>query len=162
MLNIAPEGKLQREIKDILDELSIMIHLVKQQKEVLEQFKKNVQEILQPEQPDHEDYEVEDDEEGKDSSKSPSGCLDEDGSTPEMLRKQRQAKLHRQQKLRELKQQKQLRRFNMSSSELVMEIERHLNELGSLKQSATSTSVSVSCPHDVRLLVWATYPNAFL
>ncbi|RYP89234.1 hypothetical protein DL769_000139 [Monosporascus sp. CRB-8-3] len=46
LLNIAPEGMLQCEIKDILDELSIMIHLVEQQRDVLRKFAKNAASIL--------------------------------------------------------------------------------------------------------------------
>ncbi|RYP51857.1 hypothetical protein DL768_002893 [Monosporascus sp. mg162] len=46
LLNITPEGKLQREIKDILDELGIMIHLVEQQKAVLDKFVKNASTII--------------------------------------------------------------------------------------------------------------------
>ncbi|RYP64820.1 hypothetical protein DL771_008600 [Monosporascus sp. 5C6A] len=46
LLNIAPEGKLQREIKGILDELGIMIHLVEQQKAVLDKFVKNASTII--------------------------------------------------------------------------------------------------------------------
>jgi hypothetical protein len=47
LLNIAPEALLQREIRDVLDELGIMIHLVKEQKSVLDMFCKNAQRILE-------------------------------------------------------------------------------------------------------------------
>ncbi|RYP11614.1 hypothetical protein DL766_010025 [Monosporascus sp. MC13-8B] len=46
LLNIAPEGMLGREIKDILDELSIMIHLVEQQRDVLGKFVENATTII--------------------------------------------------------------------------------------------------------------------
>ncbi|KZL69939.1 ankyrin repeat protein [Colletotrichum tofieldiae] len=48
LLNINPEGKLQREIKDIIDELDIMIHVNNKQKEVIKRFVKNVENIYDP------------------------------------------------------------------------------------------------------------------
>ena len=38
LLDINPEGKLEREIKDIIEELDIMIHITKTQKDILEKF----------------------------------------------------------------------------------------------------------------------------
>ncbi|KAL2128341.1 hypothetical protein VTI74DRAFT_9302 [Chaetomium olivicolor] len=49
LLDINPEGKLQREIKDIIDELDIMLHIYKQQREVIKRFCKHVEHILDPE-----------------------------------------------------------------------------------------------------------------
>ncbi|CAI6096693.1 unnamed protein product [Clonostachys chloroleuca] len=46
LLNITPEGMLQREIRDILDELGIMLHLVNEQKRVIEKFIANVSTII--------------------------------------------------------------------------------------------------------------------
>jgi hypothetical protein len=48
LLNITAEGRLQREIKDIIDELDIMINVVKQQEEVITRFTKLAPEILHP------------------------------------------------------------------------------------------------------------------
>lgn len=45
LLNINPEGKLQREIKDIIDELDIMININSKQKEVIKRFTKHVENI---------------------------------------------------------------------------------------------------------------------
>jgi hypothetical protein len=47
-LNITPEGLLQREIRDIIDELDIMTHIVSKQKDVVRKFKKHVEGILDP------------------------------------------------------------------------------------------------------------------
>jgi hypothetical protein len=44
-LDINPEGKLVREIKDILDELNIMIQIKKHQERVLAEFMKHVNHI---------------------------------------------------------------------------------------------------------------------
>jgi hypothetical protein len=41
LLNITREGKLQRETKDIIEELGIMLYISKKQKEVLKSFKKH-------------------------------------------------------------------------------------------------------------------------
>jgi hypothetical protein len=45
-LNITTEGRLQREIKDIIDETDIMIYVVRQQEEVITRFTKLALEIL--------------------------------------------------------------------------------------------------------------------
>lgn len=46
LLNITHEGKLQRETKDIIEELDIMIYLTKKQKEVLKRFKRHAENLL--------------------------------------------------------------------------------------------------------------------
>ncbi|KAK3312035.1 hypothetical protein B0H66DRAFT_101740 [Apodospora peruviana] len=48
LLNINPEGKLQREIKDIVDELDIMLMINRQQLEVIRKFVKHAEDILDP------------------------------------------------------------------------------------------------------------------
>lgn len=50
LLDINPEGELEKEIKDIVEELGIMMNVNKEQKEVLKQFINNVAHIL-----DHND-----------------------------------------------------------------------------------------------------------
>jgi hypothetical protein len=47
LLNITHEGRLQREIRDIIDELDIMIHIVRQQEEVIRQYISKVQDMPQ-------------------------------------------------------------------------------------------------------------------
>ncbi|KUI66265.1 hypothetical protein VM1G_02448 [Cytospora mali] len=46
LVNISPEGKLQREIKDIMDELGIMIYINEQQRAVMKKFVKNAKGLL--------------------------------------------------------------------------------------------------------------------
>ncbi|KUI59980.1 hypothetical protein VP1G_07196 [Cytospora mali] len=46
LVNISPEGRLQREIKDIMDELDIMIYINEQQKAVMKKFVKNAKGLL--------------------------------------------------------------------------------------------------------------------
>lgn len=120
LLNIAPEGILQKEIKDILDELNMMIHFVKQQKTMLEKFKKNASEIM--------DVEVENE------SERLTAILEgaEGAATPPNADRK---------KILEKKQN--LKWFERSAKELLSEIDNHLEELNNLRESATSTSQSV-------------------
>lgn len=46
LLNVTPEAELQREIRDIIDELNIMLHIVGQQQEVIKRFVRFAEEIL--------------------------------------------------------------------------------------------------------------------
>jgi hypothetical protein len=46
LLNIIHESQLQREIRDIIDELEIMLHIVKQQEDVINKFIQRATEIL--------------------------------------------------------------------------------------------------------------------
>ncbi|KAH6693606.1 hypothetical protein F5X68DRAFT_247974 [Plectosphaerella plurivora] len=48
LLDIRREGKLQREIKDIIDELDMMMYLGAQQAKVLKRFKRLAQQMLSP------------------------------------------------------------------------------------------------------------------
>lgn len=48
LLDINPEGKLQKEIKDILEELDIMIMISRTHKDVLKDFIRHVEHILDP------------------------------------------------------------------------------------------------------------------
>lgn len=48
LLDIKPEGQLKREIKDIIEELDIMIHIVKTQEGVFRKFIANAEKILDP------------------------------------------------------------------------------------------------------------------
>jgi len=48
LLDINPEGELLREIKDILDELHIMINIKTQQQRVFKEFRKHVEYIIAP------------------------------------------------------------------------------------------------------------------
>lgn len=48
LLDIKPEGELEREIKDIVEELTIMIHIHKTQRDMFKQFINHVERILDP------------------------------------------------------------------------------------------------------------------
>lgn len=48
LLDINPEGELLREIKDILDELHIMLDIKNKQQRVFKQFKKHIEYMIAP------------------------------------------------------------------------------------------------------------------
>lgn len=48
LLDIHREGQLQKEIKDIIEELDMMLHVNRKQKEVIKRFSRNVEHILDP------------------------------------------------------------------------------------------------------------------
>lgn len=48
LLNICTEGALQREIKDVLDELNIMLYLQNQQLDVIKSFVNHAKSLLEP------------------------------------------------------------------------------------------------------------------
>ncbi|KAK8057455.1 hypothetical protein PG996_011392 [Apiospora saccharicola] len=48
LLDINPEGKLQREIKDIIEELDIMLHITTCHRRILKQYKDNAENMLDP------------------------------------------------------------------------------------------------------------------
>ncbi|KKY38441.1 putative ankyrin repeat protein [Diaporthe ampelina] len=48
LLDVTPEAELQREIRDIIDELDIMLHIVGQQQEVIRRFVRFAEDVLGP------------------------------------------------------------------------------------------------------------------
>lgn len=46
LLDVTPEAELQREIRDIIDELDIMLHIVGQQEEVIKRFVRFAEDVL--------------------------------------------------------------------------------------------------------------------
>lgn len=46
LLDVTPEAELQREIRDIIDELDIMLHIVGQQQEVIRRFVRFAEDVL--------------------------------------------------------------------------------------------------------------------
>lgn len=47
LLNVTPEAELQREIRDIVDELDIILHIAKQQKDMISRFVKFANQIIE-------------------------------------------------------------------------------------------------------------------
>ncbi|ORY70921.1 uncharacterized protein BCR38DRAFT_415455 [Pseudomassariella vexata] len=117
LLDINPEGKLQREIKDVIDELDIMIHITKKQKEVIKKFKKHTVKILDPD-----------------------NTLATQASTPTQVE---QAEEHRQGTTDEVSRLEKFISFNHSAEDLLSELDDRLEELEGLKITATTTSSSL-------------------
>ncbi|KAK4197015.1 hypothetical protein QBC40DRAFT_286353 [Triangularia verruculosa] len=124
LLDIHPEGKLQREVKDIIDELDIMIHVHKKQREVIKRFCKHVEHILDPDgrwkEGSHQfDRGVQ--------SRAPHNTIDN------MEKYYRRKEKH-----------DQLLWFRMQSQEVLAEVDDRLDELEGLKKGAESTAKSVN------------------
>ncbi|KAK3938190.1 hypothetical protein QBC46DRAFT_441401 [Diplogelasinospora grovesii] len=119
LLNINPEGKLQREIKDILDELDIMLSITRQQLEVIRRFKKNAEKMSDPA--------------GQWRDKSPAFAVspEDKGKTPTDAAKEN------------TKKREEYVWFRTQAGELVSDIECHIGELEGLKTSAASTLSSL-------------------
>lgn len=116
LLNINKEGKLQREIKDIIDELDIMIYISTQQRDVTKNFKKEVTHILDPQ--------------GMWKDKLTSAPITDPNG--EDSRDDESRKRH------------DYFWFVHSADELLGDVENQIGELEGLKKSAESTSTSVS------------------
>lgn len=117
LLNINKEGKLQREIKDIIDELDIMIYISTQQRDVIKKFKKAVTHILDPH-----------------------GVWKDKLTTAPI----HDAKGQDQKDAKTQKRHDDYFRFVHSADESLGDVEDQIGELEGLKKSAESTSTSVS------------------
>lgn len=149
LLNINPEGKLQREIKDIIDELDIMLLINRQQLAVIRKFVKHAEDILDAQG------------EWRDEKGSMFGTS-EDSSTPESKgtvatstpeSKDTVATSAPQTegtrpgpsttKDEKDKKKKDYLWFKAQANEVINDIESHIGELESLQASAVSTSSSL-------------------
>ncbi|KAK3370744.1 hypothetical protein B0T24DRAFT_299103 [Lasiosphaeria ovina] len=126
LLDIHPEGKLQREVKDIIDELDIMIHIHRKQREVIRRFCKHVEHILDPE------------------GQWKDGPWDQ--------RHNEHMDLHRSNRFHNdpgrehdrATKKDQLSWFRMQSQELLSEVDDRVDELEGLRKGAESTATSVN------------------
>lgn len=125
LLNISTEGELQREIKDVIDELDIMIYINTQQKEVMKKFVKDVGHLLNP-------YETEQ------GNLSPIQTSPTRPTSPSCFF-DRPAEAQKDKELLF-----NYKWFVRTSQELVDDVEDRIAELEGLKRSAESTSKSVS------------------
>lgn len=117
LLNINPEGNLLKEIKDILDELHIMIRIQLQQQAVATSFVEHIKRILQPKVGGPMDPWA--------------GMLDGDSVSVDDQSKRRQ--------------QFHSAKGTMARADaLVRDIQKRVAELKSLEESANNTSRAVS------------------
>ncbi|KAK3291576.1 uncharacterized protein B0H64DRAFT_366930 [Chaetomium fimeti] len=154
LLDIHPEGKLQREIKDILDELEIMINLTRRQREIIGRYCKHVENILDPDGqlrnngPDSQlSAQYRDD--GFDCP-DPSKRLSTGPETAGDRKKGKRTETQKQQEESEARRVDMARRkdhlawFHMQSQDLLCEVDDHIGELEALRESAKSTAQSVT------------------
>lgn len=118
LLNINPEGKLQREIKDIIDELDIMMLINRQQLTVIRTFVKHAEDILDPQGIWRDQkgsmFETTEDVSTPDSDKKP--------ASPTMEEEKAKAALFQ-------KKKKDYLWFKAQADEVISDIESHIDEL---------------------------------
>lgn len=142
LLDIHPEGKLQREIRDIIDELDMMIHVSKKQKEVIKRFSKHVEHILNPKGLLQTNF-------GRATEPwaSPRSSRSEEWRDISTERRQERAASpsndHQGGNYDELRAQ-QFMSFHVQYQELLEEVNGRMEELEDLKRNAESTAQSVS------------------
>lgn len=124
LLNISTEGELQQEIKDVIDELDIMIYINTQQREVMKKFVKEVGHLLNPNPTEQGNLSP-----MQTSPTHPTSPAWPPGRPGETDHKKRLD---------------DYRWFKRNSGELVDDVEDRIAELEGLKRSAESTSTSVS------------------
>lgn len=150
LLNISTEGGLQREIKDVIDELEIMISIYMQQITVMKKFVNNVVDLLKSTSskesgknnlstasPDPNTYTPASSPPKDDQSAVPSHPITSTAvsSTPNQREADHNEKRPQKHKL-----------FSRKAQELLDDVEERFAELKRLKRSAESTSHSVSLP----------------
>jgi hypothetical protein len=126
LLNITKEGHLQRETKNIIEELGIMIFLLKKQKKVIQQFKRHSENLMDTDGRFKSGY-VKQTLNGKDGDKA---------VTDELTRSAQQ--------LEEESKYDAWKEFRANAEESIIEIERRLEELENLHRSAEEVAKDVS------------------
>lgn len=122
LLNISTEGALQREIKDVIDELSIMFYLQNQQLDVIKSFVSHSRTLLDPK-----------DQPGMSRAASPTSLTFSGSPTSAASNRDRDFELR----------QKNFSWFTRMSENLINSVESRIGEIVALKQSAESVSGSV-------------------
>lgn len=129
LLDINPEGRLQREIKDIVDELDMMLHIYKKQREVMRRFCKHVEHILDPE------------------GRWKEGAADLDLAFHHPSSHESPDTRDRQQHAAErAEKREQLYWFRFQAHELLSDVDDRIDVLEELRKGAESTAQSVSLP----------------
>jgi Mg2+ and Co2+ transporter CorA len=116
LLDIHTEGRLQRQIKDIIDELDMMLHVYKKQREVMRRFCRNVEQMMDPE--------------GRWKQNAMRETVDY--NVPD------------EQRAAELEKRDQLLWFSLRSEELLSDVDGRVEELDGLRNAAETTARSVS------------------
>ncbi|KAF4911836.1 hypothetical protein CGCVW01_v011308 [Colletotrichum viniferum] len=140
LLNINPEGKLQREIKDIIDELDIMININNKQKEVIKRFTKHVENIYGSSG------------EWRDNSRSPDDDRDyRKTASSRASSLERKLDESNEKEAKEVKEAKRIRErerqefiwFRKQAYDLISDVGDRVLELEGLRKSAESTAQGI-------------------
>ncbi len=134
-LGIHDEGKLQKEIKDIIEELDIMTFIAQRQKNMVEEFIRNTKRVLCPVESQIDWRLTSDNAPSAHGSLSGSQLPKGKGvaqSPPTQSKDETQASSTK------------FERFKTNSDDLMRKIDRHIEELDRLKHGAEATSSSVS------------------
>lgn len=136
LLDINPEGKLQREVKDILDELDIMLHVHKRQRDIMKRYRRHVEHILDPKNRLSGDGFVDEDtsEPSRKSSGNASMRSGRNSTSDEQLATDEE----------ETRRREQLGWFRVQYQELLSEVNDRIDELEGLRAGAKSTADSVN------------------
>jgi hypothetical protein len=149
LLDVNPEGDLSREIKDVLDELHIMLNIKSKQQRVLKDFQRHVKFVLAPGLAMAEDigtarvrtvtsHKISDNQKTA-SVNGDTGQTEHQGntgSTGEMTTTERQA----------LKAEKAAKWTMESVVRLFADLNNRVDDLNHLKESAEQTEKAVGCP----------------
>ena len=133
LLDIYPEGQLEREIKDIIEEVGIMMHINKTHRDILKSFIKHAKHILDP----TGQY-------CSDAGHRHSGLKSPEQSTPN-TEKTTEATSHNE------NQRLAYEWFSNNADELYENVGDRIEELEELEKSAKATAESVSITYVVGL-----------
>jgi hypothetical protein len=131
LLNITPEGRLQRETKDIIEELDIMIHIAKKQKEILRRFKKHAEALLDPDGRYRAEY-------TRTQSPKTSPQLTSSNTFPSLV-----SQASDWNKSPDDERLEKLTWFQANAEEVVLEVDDHLEELQGQHRSAEEVDKSL-------------------
>lgn len=131
LLNVSLEADLQREIRDIIDELDIVLHIVQQQQDMITRFKKFAEQIMGS---DIEEMEAK-------MKKALQAEKDQVTDNNKVCFFPAGATATKKDALEILRQQK--REFGAKAEVLLSEVEDRIKEIGGLKKSAESTAQNV-------------------
>ncbi|KAK2002584.1 hypothetical protein LX36DRAFT_626672 [Colletotrichum falcatum] len=140
LLNINPEGKLQQEIRDVIDELDIMIHVNKKQREVVKRFVKNVENIYDPSGSWRDETPSSDGDGDRDYLRSRSVSKADDG--PRNKGRNRKAESQEEKKRLE-RERDEFTWFRKQAYDLISDVGDRVDELEGLRESAESTSQGI-------------------
>lgn len=115
LLNVNLEAELQREIRDIIDELDIILHIVQQQQDMITRFVKFAEQIMELDISSLKEQQ----------SSTPENVDNADSTTLEALMQQKST-------------------FKIRADDILLEVEDRIKELKGLKSSAESTAQNVS------------------